>query len=95
MDNLGDLMLVDVSRNCVVGGSRFDWTADDVISYCRELQASKNSQHWEPPAGVVSRRAVLSFSSVVSSSRNSYSPRSRRFGAGNGVVGAKFGARRC
>lgn len=41
MDNLGDLMLVDVSRNCVVGGSRFDWTADDVISYCRELQASE------------------------------------------------------
>ncbi len=40
-DNLGDFMLVDVSRNCVVGGSRFDWTANDVVSYCRELQASE------------------------------------------------------
>jgi hypothetical protein len=41
MDNLGDFMLVDASRNFVVGGNRYDWTAEDVIEYCRELEASE------------------------------------------------------
>jgi hypothetical protein len=41
IDNLGDFMLVDAARNFVVGGSRFDWTADDIIDYCRKLEASE------------------------------------------------------
>jgi hypothetical protein len=41
IDNLGDFMLVEAARNFVVGGSRFDWTADDIIDYCRKLEASE------------------------------------------------------
>ena len=41
MDNLGDFTLVDASRNFVVGGSRYDWTADDIIEYRRQLEASE------------------------------------------------------
>jgi hypothetical protein len=42
MDNLGNFMLVDASRNFMVGRGRFEWMADDVIKYCRELEASEN-----------------------------------------------------
>jgi hypothetical protein len=33
LDNLGDFMLVDIN-NCVVRGSRYDMSADDVIGFC-------------------------------------------------------------
>jgi hypothetical protein len=36
LDNLGDFMLIDPDSNCVVAGSRFDMTAEDVLAYCTE-----------------------------------------------------------
>jgi hypothetical protein len=36
IDNLGGFMLVDATVNCVVAGSRFELTADEVIHYCVE-----------------------------------------------------------
>ena len=36
LDNHGHFMLVDPSSNSVVGGQRFDMTAEEVIESCRE-----------------------------------------------------------
>ena len=33
VDNHGDYMLVDVERNAVIGGGRYDWTLDRVARY--------------------------------------------------------------
>jgi hypothetical protein len=34
IDNLGGFQLLN-ERNCIVGGARFDLTAENVIEYCR------------------------------------------------------------
>jgi hypothetical protein len=34
VDNFGGFMLVNPRYNCVVAGSRFDMTAEQVIEYC-------------------------------------------------------------
>jgi hypothetical protein len=39
IDNWGGYMLIDARRNCV-NGSRFDLTAEDIISFCKP-QASE------------------------------------------------------
>jgi hypothetical protein len=36
IDNFGDFQLIDPSRNCVVAGSRFEMSAEDVIEYCSD-----------------------------------------------------------
>jgi hypothetical protein len=36
VDNFGEYMLVDPTTNFAVGGSRYDWSAADVIAYCNE-----------------------------------------------------------
>jgi hypothetical protein len=36
VDNFGDFQLIDPSRNCVVAGSRFELSAEDVIEYCSD-----------------------------------------------------------
>ncbi len=36
IDNYGDFMIVDPSTNVPVAGSRYDYTAEDVVEYCRE-----------------------------------------------------------
>jgi hypothetical protein len=34
LDNFGGFMVIDVERNFVVAGSRFDMTAEDVLAWC-------------------------------------------------------------
>lgn len=36
IDNLGDYMIVDVFTNCVVAGSRYNMTLDDVTNWMQE-----------------------------------------------------------
>jgi len=36
LNNLGEFMLIDARHNWVVGGARYDWTAEDIIAYCEE-----------------------------------------------------------
>jgi hypothetical protein len=36
IDNFGEFCLVDACTNCVVAGSRFDVTAEQVIDLCAE-----------------------------------------------------------
>jgi hypothetical protein len=37
IDNLGDFSLIDPGHNCIVAGSRYDLTAEEIISYCSKL----------------------------------------------------------
>jgi hypothetical protein len=36
IDNLGEFCVLDPRTNCVVAGSRFDVTAEQVIDFCAE-----------------------------------------------------------
>lgn len=36
IDNYGEFMLIDPFTNAVVGGSRFDMSAEEIIAYCEE-----------------------------------------------------------
>lgn len=36
IDNFGEFQLIDARGNFVVGGLRFDMSADEVIQYCKE-----------------------------------------------------------
>jgi hypothetical protein len=38
IDNLGGFQILN-DRNCIVGGVRFDMSAEDVIEYCRGAAA--------------------------------------------------------
>jgi hypothetical protein len=40
IDNLGGFMIRDPMRNFVVAGSRFEYTAQDVIDFCEAREAS-------------------------------------------------------
>ena len=40
VDNFGEFRLIEPFHNIVVGGVRFDMTADDVIEFCRKRVAS-------------------------------------------------------
>ena len=34
LDNLGEFALIDIETNCIVQGSRYDLSAEDVIVFC-------------------------------------------------------------
>ena len=36
IDNFGNFMIIDPMRNWIVAGTRFDFTADDVVAFCAE-----------------------------------------------------------
>ena len=36
IDNFGGFMLIDPYLNCVIAGSRFELSAEDVIEYCSD-----------------------------------------------------------
>jgi hypothetical protein len=36
LHNFGEYMLYDAQTNFVIAGERFDWTADEIISFCEE-----------------------------------------------------------
>ena len=35
LDNYGGFNLVDPEINAVIGGGRYEWTAEEIIEYCR------------------------------------------------------------
>jgi hypothetical protein len=41
-NNRGEFMLIDLFRNRIVAGERFDLTADDVIDFCREQSSDQS-----------------------------------------------------
>jgi len=43
LDNFGEFMLVDATCNFVVGGSRFDWTAEDIIEDCSKQRSTADA----------------------------------------------------
>src|SRR5215475_8700479 len=38
IDNLGEFQIIDPMRNWIVAGERFNFTADDVIEFCRDYE---------------------------------------------------------
>jgi hypothetical protein len=38
LDNFGEFMLVHAQTKFVVGGSRYDWTATDILEYLKDFE---------------------------------------------------------
>jgi hypothetical protein len=40
IDNRGGFQICDPSRNTIIAGEKFNFTADDVVAYCAECEAA-------------------------------------------------------